>query len=363
MGRVCVCQLPFDSPTEEYDDRWLALLQQTGWQARHGFSPGVPNSEFNDWLIPGVGTAPVVEFQFLITCFVIGIGPLNYWLLKRSGRLPLLLVTVPLTAIGVTLLLFAYGLLADGLGVQVRARSYTWLDQPAGESVSWNRVSYYAGRAPSEGMKFSRETAVYPLTPYWARNAHLARRIAGQRRELLWNRSQCLTRGWLPSRIPSQFILVAARQTTRRLEMEPMSEGWRVVNRLGISLRTLVVVDRAGKAYWIEGLAVEEKSALRPISLSDATQKLRGLVSQNAPQLPPGLLETSFSIGADSLLSTNLLESHLQGIVAPSPVTSMIRPGLAPGTYVAITETGPPVGIADITERASFHLIQGRWLP
>jgi hypothetical protein len=309
-----------------------------------------------------VGIAPVTEFQFLITCFVITIGPLNYWLLKRHGRLPLLLVTVPLIAVGVTLLLFAYGLIADGLGVQVRARSYTWLDQPAGESVSWTRACYYAGMAPADGMEFSRDTAIYPLTPSWARNAHLARRSAGQQRELLWDKTQHLTSGWLPSRMPSQYVLVAAGRTARRIELHPTADGWRVVNQLGTHVQTLVVVDRAGQAYWSEDLAPQKESPLQPVKLSSATQKLRGLFSPNDLQFPPGSME-NFTSYFGPLLSTNLMESHLQGIVTPGSVTSMTRQGLTPGTYVAITSTGPPVGLAGATEVASFHVIQGSWQP
>lgn len=162
--------------------------------------------------------------------------------------------------------------------------------------------------------------------------------------------------------MPTQFFLIAAQHTTRRLEIEPIADGWRVVNQLGTHLRTLVVVDPAGQAHWCEDLAPQEHSPLQPVKLSSANQKLRGLFSPNDLQFPPGSMENSTTTFGP-LLSTNLMESHLQGIVTPGSVTSMTRQGLTPGTYVAITSTGPPMGLANATEVASFHVLQGSWQP
>jgi hypothetical protein len=111
--------------------RGVAVMRwyQRAWLPRHGLAPNMPNSEFANLLIPGVGLAPVTEFRVLITVFVLLIGPLNYWVLSRAKRLYLLVLTVPLGAAAVTLMLISYALLADGLATQVRARSYTMLDQ------------------------------------------------------------------------------------------------------------------------------------------------------------------------------------------------------------------------------------------
>ncbi|MEQ8838951.1 MAG: hypothetical protein RID07_19245, partial [Lacipirellulaceae bacterium] len=134
--------LPTNRPRDAVAAAWSSLISRRAiWQLRHGNAPGSPNYEFNNFLIPGVGLAPVTQFQLLITLFVLAIGPLNYWLLKRAKKLPWLLVTTPVSAGLLTLFLFGYGLLADGTGVRVRARSVTSLDQAAGEAASWARLS------------------------------------------------------------------------------------------------------------------------------------------------------------------------------------------------------------------------------
>ena len=151
---------PCSSETKWSKWDWDWLLTTMGdarwqWTKRHGLAVGQANRDFWNFLIPGVGLAPVRTFQILITLFVLGIGPANYWLLRRAKRLHLMVLTVPLSAAVVTAALFAYALLADGLSVRLRVRSFTRLDQRRGTAATWARLSYYAGMAPSGGLKFS----------------------------------------------------------------------------------------------------------------------------------------------------------------------------------------------------------------
>ena len=102
--------------------------------------------------MPGIGLTPVGSFLVLIALFVVLIGPVNYYLLRRWRRLYLLLVTVPAGAALRDAALFAYALICDGLGVRVRVRGLIEIDQRVGRTVSWSRQSYYAGLAPSQGL-------------------------------------------------------------------------------------------------------------------------------------------------------------------------------------------------------------------
>ena len=160
--------------------------------------------------------APVGSFLILITAFVIVIGPVNYFLLRRKRRLYLLLVTVPLGAALVTLTLFAYALISDGLGVRVRMRSFTEIDQRAGRSVSWSRQSYYAGLAPSGGLTFPETVAVFPIEQYPAERQQGA--LGTQ--WLVWGEQQNLATGYISSRSAAQFLVVESGPSSRRLLVE-----------------------------------------------------------------------------------------------------------------------------------------------
>ncbi|WP_145060607.1 hypothetical protein [Adhaeretor mobilis] len=344
---------------------WGTLLgPRMDWSARHGIHPALPNHDFNNFLIPGVGLAPVTEFQVLITLFVLCIGPLNYWLLRRAKRLPWLLATTPIAAALVTLFLFVYGLISDGTDVRVRARSVTQLDQLAGEAASWARLSYYAGIAPRGGLVLPADTAIYPVLPFaQASRSRYTQRSLG-RRELVWdlddkgNGTQRLTEGWLASRTPTQYLGITSRSTQQRLDFKEGTTGLSVSNQLGVRILYLAVEDPQGQTYWCENLADGKSLVMDKLPTKDISTKLRKLISDAEPFFPPGG-EIDYRFMNDSVghFSESLLEAEIAAIVSP------LLNGFGRGRYIAITEQGMIVelGASDAREESSFHVVKGRY--
>ena len=339
-----------------------SLSENLHWATRHGNDPAGGNPSFNNLLIPDVGTAPVFEFQLLISLFVIGIGPVNYWLLKRRNLLPLLLVTVPVAALAATVLLFTYGFLADGIGVRVRTRSLTMLDQRAGEVASWARLSYFAGIAPSDGLRMPADTTIYPILPSRSERSSFGRRHVNQQRALEWNqpqRRQQLTRGWLASRTPAQYLAITARATKKHLQFDAQANQLAVTNHLGTQVLALVVQDHEGSIFSADQIEVEGSEKLEPSNYVTAASKLRQHITENLPQLPAGYVEPKRSRRGDQGVATSegLMELQLEAIVSPLAI------GWGNGTYVAVTTGGIelPLGIDGATESNSFHVLRGTW--
>jgi len=313
------------------------------------------NSDFNNWLIPDVGVAPVGQFQFLISLFVIAIGPVNYWWFKRRKSLPMLLVTAPLAASLVTAILLTYGVLADGFGVRARVRSLTLLDQRNGEAASWSRLSYYAGVAPEGGLTMSPDVAMFPIVPPWADDGPMRR--SGNDRVVQWTDKQRLTRGWLNSRTPTQYLAIAARPTTRRLELRVGEKGLRIVNRLGVSVRQVAVQDHDGKQYWCEDLPDGERRVVPAVDRSVIATAMRRTFSENFPEFPPGGESRRLRSYYGAKLGQNLMESRIEAINSP------LVQGWGDGSYLAVTDRGVEVelGLPDVQEAQGFHLIEGSW--
>ncbi len=218
------------------------------WDTRMGMAD--PTSDFWNFIIPGVGRVPLYTFLGLMTCFVIVIGPLNYIYLRRCAKLHLMIITVPLCAAAVTLGLFAYALISDGLGVRVRVRSYTEIDQRRGEAVCWSRLCYYAGLAPSQGLTFSGDVAVLPI----------AGESEGRRdetRQVSWTKDgqQHLSSGWLRSRTLTQYYTARSRRSDARIEIDAQGGGLTVTNQLGTPVEQLLVCDAGGKLHYGDNLA------------------------------------------------------------------------------------------------------------
>ncbi|MDZ4659831.1 MAG: hypothetical protein SH868_19830 [Bythopirellula sp.] len=365
MGTVTLLMLPQTRSRQDVRElRWAItqslLADRLSWDLRHGTDPDRGNDNFNDFLIPDVGAAPVTAFQVLLSLFVLGIGPVNYFLLKSREKLPLLLLTVPAAALATTLFLLIYSFTSEGFGTLVRARSFTLLDQKANSAVCWSRLSYYAGIAPSDGLEFPQDTLVYPILP----SSRLSdrremRRYAGQRREVIWDGSQQLTRGWLQSRTPTQYLTITSHDTEKQILFEPTQDKITAKNQLGVKILTLVVEDKEGKIFTGEMIDEGESLLLTPSTQIKAMLKLRTLLADNTPEFPAGTYESlSMGRGIDLLpFSQNLMETQLAAI------TSAVSQGWGPGTYIAVTDRGVDLslGMNDINENSSFHVIRGVW--
>jgi hypothetical protein len=356
----------------------LNMRSTKRWDQRHGMTPGNANFEFANLLVPGVGLAPVTEFRVLITLFVLLIGPGNYWLLKRFKRLHLLVLTVPVAALLTTLSLFAYAVISDGFGTSVRAHSLTALDQRTGEAATWARLSFYSGLAPGEGLTMPNDVAVYPIVPGW--NEGNVDANLGIERDLVWEGNEAkMTRGWLRSRTPTQFLTVRSRKSPRMLELATTTEGKvRATNNLGSKLEFVLVFDDKGNLFLGENLATDGRAFLQPIERRDAIRRWRDIVTNNQPEAPAELAapDSDFMMlqrreqmrmyrrsgiqYGEQRLSTNLVSEMLDELAGLSNQPAL---NLPPRSYLAVAERGPEVelGMSGAEEEASFHVIVGQW--
>lgn len=365
LGRVvAIVSDPFPGTMNDWG--WLLNtlgINQWNWQHRHGVFPVAGSNAFWNFLIPGVGLPPINVFRVLITLFVIVIGPVNYHLLRRRQRLQLLLLTVPAGAALVTSCLIAYALVADGLGVRLRVRSFTKLNHRTGEGVSWSRQSYYAGMAPSRGLAFPDDSAIYKILPE-------SDRMLASRDEMTWEpERQRLVRGYLKSRVPAQFLAVTSRKTRAKLEIEENKKGKppKIENLLRTNVETLLVVDRHGDTYMATDVGAGEKFEPKPCDPADAFTRLRLAISENVPRYPPRFppqnhrsysrLSYGGTIDFDTSMTTSILEQNI------GRINELRSDFLKPRMYIAIADSSPEVqlGSRSAREEASFHLIEGNW--
>ena len=360
---------------------WLHVFSaiepaRRNWNDRHGVSFHGDNTGFWRFLIAGVGKVPVTMFRFLITVFVIGIGPAQYFLLRRRNRLHLTVITIPLSAIVVTGALLTYAILADGLGTRVRARSYTQIDQRTGEMVCWGRASYYAGLAPSGGLTFSQDTAVYPYEAFPEMNS----RSTGRLRSVRWDSQQRLTGGWLLARTPTQLLTIRSSRTNRGVAVAPPVEGkdgLTITNRLGTSIGRIWLRDFSGNFY-TGGATQDEKSAdLRPISIEELQADFKNIFRPMAAIKAPtgiglggsrrgmwgynyyGWMGQQYS-SHDAKDSTSRLE---QGIKQISLAVERGDLPLGKRSYVAVVTHSPEMelGLEPDETSDSFQVVVGKW--
>jgi hypothetical protein len=356
---------------------WNAVRDEVGmdrylWHRRYGVSLQQGNPEFWNFLIPDVGLAPVNAYRLLITLFVVAIGPINYGLLQRYRRLHLLMFTVPASAVLVAASLIGYALAADGIGTRLRARSFTEIDQRRGEATTMGRLSYYAGLAPSGGLRFPNDTVVFPIE---SDGAIYYRRNAGQRRQLSLTDEQHMSRGWLNSRTHTQYMVGRISDCDMKLDISNTGGVVRVKNRLGADIQHLLLCDEQGHRHYASNLADEATTDLQAIAaeLTGNDQPPFDAISQAyasaiprdtrpyavtyvTPQPPMQMPDTQDDPNRVSTTSSRMelaLQEHLQ------------NPGqrIRPRSYIAVVGSNPhlPLGVDSGTETGSYHVIVGYW--
>lgn len=362
-------------PPREDLANWVWAMNSVGAdrllaKKRTGTSMSDDNPDFWNLMIPGVGRAPVTAFRVLITIFVIAIGPVNYFWLRRKRKLHLLLAVVPATALVVTVGLFGYALFTDGLYARVRPRTFTSIDQSRQHAASWARTTYYAGLAPAGGMQFDDDTMILPITPE-------VNQYGGGARRAHWDgKRQQLTHGWLASRTPTQYLAIRSRPSTYGLRIKPSAPGEApaITNGLGAAIVHLVVCDENGRLYVANATPRGEACALKAIEVSDDLAEIKRYFASRSAVLMPDMQLTPASYGRGSVFASYAY--YGQGSYAPHQQDGRLEESLAiaegwlrgpislpPRNYLAIVEQSPEVdyGIESPEQEMPVHVIHGTW--
>jgi hypothetical protein len=293
-------------------------LQDANW--------ALPANGARDWgtiaargfrlLIPGVDGVPARSYLAILIVFSFLIGPANYWFLWRKRQQVLLVLTAPLISAMFILLLGGYVVAGEGLGVRGRVATFTMLDQVRQQASTRGSISLYAaGMTPAGGLRFPRDTAVFPIGPEGTGTR-------GQQ-TLDLTEAQRFSAGVIQARSPANFEQIGFRTARERLTFTREAAGMSVVNGLGTTVAVLVYRD-GDKSYNLTGpLAHGAK----------ATMKSGGREAWN---MIPGDLPLSSRF-------VHLVQN---------------QPG---GSYIAVLERSPfwDPGVSSVVERGSFHLVIG----
>jgi hypothetical protein len=363
-------ETPF--PGTDYGWNWIFnSIPSRNWlpYQRHGVSHYQENMQFWNFLVEGIGRAPVKTFLAMITLFAIVIGPVNYFALHRRGRLYLLLVTVPIGAMLVSGGLFLFAMVGDGLGTRVRLRSYTELDQNEKKSLSWSRQTYYAGFAPSRGLLFPTEAAIYPVehrpTSYSG--------IENTRRELAWTDQQNLMAGYFSSRTMSQFVVVEPQSTAASVQVaESSGSPPEVTNAFGVEIDGLVLRDSQGELFEVDKLAAGQTMTATKIDEGDVAAKWRNRYRATRPAYPEAFDQqglddvTQFFSSRSWRFPSNLAPPVFETSVMETGIREALDKDfqmLSRRSFVAILSRSPfvSIGVESVSHESGFHVVVGRW--
>jgi hypothetical protein len=199
---------------------WMAVprLYPSGelrWLERHGNDIRGGNTNYWRWLIPSVGGPPVKSFLFLNTVFALTVGPIAYTWLRRKRRLFLLYFLAPLAAILVTIGLFGYAIIGDGLKTKAKIHQVTFYDSKHQASVSYDRQTYYAALGNDE-LSFKADAMVSMImpVPQIQNYSYDQNRIPNRIGHVDWTEETQIYSGeFLPTRSQVQYAILTPSKT------------------------------------------------------------------------------------------------------------------------------------------------------
>ena len=276
---------------------------------------------------------PVRGLFVLMLMFVVVIGPINLiWLARRRKKI-WMLWTVPAIALVTCLAVTGFALFGEGVSATSRVEAFTILDESSHRASTIGWIAFYAPITPSEGLHFSYDTELTPVTSQtWG--YYYRRGGGGPDRTIDLSIDQHLDSGWVTARAPAYFKFRKSETRRERLTIRQEGDGAiSVVNGLGADLRELWLADRNGKIYSAGGIRAGAEAKLSPANrkLADDRAGMRELFTSNDW---PGKMKE--------------VELNPQRF-------------LAPGCYLATFDAGPFVeeGLKNVGTRKGRALVYG----
>ncbi len=355
LGRVVQMkdEDPFPGSFQFWESVKLVSGNRLAWPNRFGVDVANGNDRFWSWLIPSVGKPPVKSFVFLNILFAAIVGPLCYFFLRRRDRLYLLYFAAPALAFLVTASLFAYAIGSDGLSTKVRARQVTWLDQGSDLAVRQSLQTYYAVIGQSEGLGFSSDTSVSPVSHFPIMSYSYRSRADREGAITVDDTGQVMTGDFLPPRNQVQYSTTTPFRTNQKVTFEFVSANALVKNDSLYAINRIVARDVDGR-YWEASKVLPGKSAkLSPTDRPGLQSFLQPHLLPNPSQFFVPELQRSKYYGRTKPvgMETNLLEQRLH---------QWGRGSMPKQSFVATADLDRgALGVVDAKVLDSVHLVMG----
>jgi hypothetical protein len=292
-----------DDPFPGSHQYWHTVNYLSGanqvWSYRRATSLLQGSGNYWSWLLANVARPPVYAFLTLLSFFVLLVGPVAYYWTRRIGRSYLMFVIAPVLATLTTVSLFAYGLIADGLGAQARIRQITWVDAGTQRASRQTRSTYFTAFRQRDGLHFPNHVAVYPMSdPGVALDDFDSPGPSRDRRIRVTQDSQNLQGEFLPSRSQRQYMTYSPLPGEYFIKQQNLQDNTlQLVCNTDVKTSQIVLRDRDGK-YWLSTSpsAPGETCIATPLAQAEVGKTLRAFYMNYQPQTPFGYSSSGYSM-------------------------------------------------------------------
>ncbi len=270
--------------------------------------------------IPGIDELPLRGYMVLMLLFVILVGPVNFALVRASGKPALLLVTIPVLSLGAAGLILAYGFLHQGVDVKSASYSVSVLDQRQHTAQTLEFRTLFAGLS-TRGLAPAAGTVCLPLVTDVKRSSFRVEHGEGLR----------LEGTYVPARRRSPQAVVVDRAARARIRLARAGQALAAQNGLETDVVWMVAKDPDGVLYHKGGgrARAGEAFELEAVSPGVDAEKLFDSIFE----LLPGDWDDASIESADR-------KNHLRSLLpATTPFDTL--DALWPASYLAVVDSNP----------------------
>ena len=297
--------------------------------------------------IPGLGELPYRVLILLLIVFAVVIGPVNFTMVKATGKPALLLVTIPLLALVAVVAVLAYGIFYQGIDVKTASLSHTILDQRTHRAYTAEARTMFAGLSPGPGLLPDPGTMCFPSSM--------------QRSGVETSFRLDLDRGmwagdYLPVRRVGKQLLLSDDEARARVEVGRDATGLTVTNGLGARIEYLLLRDPAGGFHLLESPLATDGTAPLVASDAQAADANRAAMINRVRRIAG---EEDLLLAARSEAPTR--SSPFRPWSPTAPHLLELPNNLPLGSYLAVLERNPFADDCGLEahELVGIHFVQG----
>lgn len=245
-----------------------------------------------------IGAVSARGGAFALLLFVVLIGPVNFFVVARRWRKPvLLIVSTPLLALATALAFLGYGLFRQGLDIKLASVAVTLLDQRSHRAATIERRELFAGFVGGGGLQPGAGSCVSPAPAFFDESAPWRRRDQDPDSFAVEEGAggRLLRGGFLPARSETRQLVLCEAAARERLELRREGDRLVAVNAFGTRIDQLVV--RAPDGRFLRAAAIPaggaaplepaDDAATRTAPYSVIWQRTRNLVVDDLVLIPP----------------------------------------------------------------------------
>lgn len=204
-----------------------------------------------------VNTVSAQWLMIIIYAFAFLIGPVNVYVLHKLGRKIWVFWTVPVASTICCFFIFSYYWIFESSTLLVKKQALTLIDERNNHAVTLANLAVYSAASRPEGMKFSYDTEIRPMT----QNSY---RSNDGGKVINLDEDQHLAEGWIRPKIPRYLHLRKVHLSRERFTLEEKDGQIYGLNGLGGRIKIAYSMTADGRVFSCNNLEAGQKAQMFP---------------------------------------------------------------------------------------------------